>query len=399
MPRSPESLRTVFLIARREFVTRVRSRFFLIGTVLFMAAIAGYIVIQAFVIGRMTTTVTVGFTPDSQVLAQPLQTAGHAEKLNVKIENVATVAEGYAEVRSGELDALVSGDPTGPDVAVKDQLNPTIEATLDTLVKGQALNRALTNAGVPPATVEAPVVAAAIHVVFLDPNAAIKTQRTVVGIFVAVLLYVALVLYGQLVAQGVVEEKSNRVIEILLATVRPRQLLIGKVLGIGAVGLVQLVLIGIVALITVSRTQAITVPNVGVESVVAAIFWFIVGFLLYALVYAAGGSLVSRQEDIGSVTAPLSIVILGTYLAFFWVGANPDNPIGIGMSMLPPFAPILMSSRIATGDAQLWQVVVAAVLTIASIFWLNALAARIYSNSVLRIGSRVPILEAWRGRA
>ena len=399
MPRSREALQTVYLIARREFVTRVRSRFFIIGTVLFMAAIAGYIFLQADVIGRMSTTVKVGFTPDAQVLAQLLQAAGNSEKLNIQINDVATVTEGDDEVRSGKLDALVSGDPSGPDVAVKDQLDPTVEATLNALVKGQALTRALTSAGVTPATVEAPVAAASVHVVFLDPNAAIKTQRNIVGIFVAVLLYVALVLYGQLVAQGVVEEKSNRVIEILLATVRPRQLLIGKVTGIGAVGLLQLVLIGIVALIAESRTQVINVPNVGVESVVAGIFWFIVGFLLYALLYAAGGSLVSRQEEIGSVTAPLSIVILGTYLAFFWVVANPDNPIAIGLSMLPPFAPVLMPARIATGDAQLWQVVVAAVLAIAAIAGLNALAARIYSNSVLRIGSRIPILQAWRGRA
>jgi ABC-2 type transport system permease protein len=134
-------------------------------------------------------------------------------------------------------------------------------------------------------------------------------------------------------------------------------------------------------------------------SVVAGLVWFVIGFLFYALIYAAGGSLVSRQEDIGSVTGPLSMLIVGTYLAFFWVEANPDNPIGIGLSMLPPFAPILMPARIATGDAQLWQVVVAAVLAIASIAGLNALAARIYSNSVLRIGTRVPLLQAWRGRA
>ena len=399
MPRSAEGLQTFLLIARREFVTRVRTRFFIVGTVVFMAAIAGYIVLQAYVIGRTSTTVRVGFTSDAQVLAHPLQIAGNADKLNIQISDVATVAEGEDEVRSGKLDALVSGDPSGPDVAVKDQLDPTVEATLNTLVKGQALSRALTAAGVTPATVEAPVAAASIHIVFLDPNAAIKTQRTIVGVFVAVLLYVALVLYGQLVAQGVVEEKSNRVIEILLATVRPRQLLIGKVIGIGAIGLLQLVLIGVVALITVSRTQVISVPNVGVDAVVAAIFWFIIGFLFYALIYAAAGSLVSRQEDIGSVTAPLSIVIVGTYLAFFWVVANPDNPIGVFLSILPPFAPILMPARIATGNAEAWQVVLAAVLAIASIAGLNTLAARIYANSVLRIGTRVPILEAWQGRA
>ena len=399
MPRSREALQTVFLIARREFVTRVRSRFFIVGTIVFVAALAGYIVLQAYVLGRMTSTVKVGFDSSAQVLAQPLQTAGRAEKVNIKIQDVANIADGEADVRAGRLDVLVSGDPAAPDVAVKDTLDPTVEATLNALVKQQALNHALATAGVNPAAVDAQVAAASIHEVFLDPNAAIKTERRIVGIFVAVLLYVALVIYGQLVASGVVEEKSNRVIEILLATVRPRQLLIGKVLGIGAVGLLQLTLLAVVALITVSRTQVISVPDVGVVSVVAGLFWFIVGFLFYALIYAAAGSLVSRQVDIGSVTGPLSMLIVGTYLAFFWVVANPDNPIGIGLSMLPPFAPILMPARIATGDAQLWQVVVATVLAIAAIAGLNALAARIYSNSVLRIGSRVPLAQAWRGRA
>ena len=399
MPRSRESLQTVVLIARREFVTRVRSRFFIGGTILFMAALAGYIFLQAYVIGRMTPTVKVGFDSSAAVLAQPLQKAARSQNLNVEIHQVASVADGEDQVRSGKLDALVSGDPSAPDVAVKDDLNATVEAILNALVKQQALNRALASAGANPETIDSQVAVASIHTVYLDPQAAIKTQRQIVGIFVAVLLYVSLVIYGQLVASGVVEEKANRVIEILLATVRPRQLLIGKVLGIGAVGLLQLVLLGIVALIAVSRTQVISVPDVGVVSVVAGLFWFVVGFLFYALIYAAGGSLVSRQEDIGSVTGPLAMLIVGTYLAFFWVEANPDNPAGIFLSMLPPFAPILMPARIATGDAQLWQVVVAAVLAIASIVGLNALAARIYSNSVLRIGTRVPILEAWRGRS
>jgi len=399
LPRSRDALHTIFLIARREFVTRVRSRFYIVGTILFMAALAGYIVLQAYVIGRMTTTVKVGFDSSAVALAQPLQSAGHAENVTIEVQNVASVADGDADVRAGKLDAMVSGDPAAPDVAVKDQLNATVGATLDALVKQEALNRALLSAGANPAQIDAQVAAASIHTVYLDPNASIKTQRQIVGIFVAILLYVALVIYGQLVASGVVEEKANRVIEILLATVRPRQLLIGKVLGIGAVGLLQLVLLGVVALITVSRTQVINVPDVGVLSVVAGLVWFVIGFLFYALIYAAGGSLVSRQEDIGSVTGPLSMLIVGTYLAFFWVEANPDNPIGIGLSMLPPFAPILMPARIATGDAQLWQVVVAAVLAIASIAGLNALAARIYSNSVLRIGTRVPLVQAWRGRA
>jgi len=98
------------------------------------------------------------------------------------------------------------------------------------------------------------------------------------------------------------------------------------------------------------------------------------------------------------VTTPIIMLIVGSYLAFFWVVANPDNPLAILLSMIPPFAPILMPARMATGDAQAWRVLVAVVPTLAAIAGMNALAARIYSNSVLRIGSRVRMLDAWQSR-
>lgn len=391
------SVRTFLLIVRREFLTRVRSRFFLFGTLAFMALLAGYIVLQSVVLNRATTTVKVGFVGQAQILSQPLATAANLEGVKIQAQNVADVQGGEDLVRSGTLDALVSGDPASPQVAVKDDLNTTVAAILNALVKQVALNKALTAAGANPTAIESSVAQANIQLVYLDPNAAIKTQRTVVGVFVAALLYVALVVYGQLVASGVVEEKANRIIEILLATVRPRQLLLGKVVGIGLVGLLQLVLLGATALVTVRRTQAISVPNVGFTAVAGGLLWFVLGFVLFALLYAAAGSLVSRQEDLASVTSPLTMLVVGTYLVFFWVTANPDNPIGIALSVIPPFAPILMPARIATGDAQLWQVVVAVILTLGEIALLNALAARIYSNSVLRIGTRVSLAQAWRG--
>ena len=392
-----EALRTVLLVARREFTTRVRSRFFVIGTLAFMALLAGYIVLQALVFSRATTTVKVGFVGQAQVLAQPLTTAAETEQVKVERSDPADIRAGEDQVRSGKLDALISGDPAAPQVEVKDDLNPTVAATLNAIVKQVALNRALTAAGADPTTVETAVAGATIQLVYLDPNAALKTQRSVVGIFVAALLYTALVVYGQIVAAGVVEEKANRIIEILLGTVRPRQLLLGKVLGIGLVGFLQLALLGATALVAVGRTHVINLPNVGVTAIAGGLMWFVLGFFLYALVYAAAGSLVSRQEDLASVTSPLTMLVVGTYLAFFWVEANPTNPIGIALSIIPPLAPILMPARMATGDAQAWQVILAVILTIGEIALLNALAARIYANSVLRIGTRVKLSQAWRG--
>jgi ABC-2 type transport system permease protein len=392
-----DGLHTVFLIARREFITRVRSRVYLVATVVLMVLLAGFIVLQAEVLNKTTTTVTVGFVGASQALAKPLA-ATSAGGVTIETQLVQSMSSGEDQVRSGDLDALVSGDPSGPKVEYKDQLDSTLASNLTTLVQDVVFRQALTASGVDPATIEAKVAAAGIHPVALDPNAAQQSQRQVVGIFVAALLYIALAGYGSFVATGIVQEKANRIVEILLSTVRPRQLLFGKVVGIGLVGFIQLVLVGAVGLVTVMQTRAITVPAVGVTAVLGGLLWFVLGFVFYALIYAAAGSMVSRQEDVAAVTAPIGILIIASYFVFFWVEANPSNPIGIALSLLPPFAPVLMSARMATGDAQAWQVGLSILLMLAAIGGVNALAARIYSNSVLRVGSRVRLAEAWRGR-
>jgi ABC-2 type transport system permease protein len=309
------------------------------------------------------------------------------------------VRSGEDQVRSGSLDVLVSGDPAAPVVEYKAQLDPTVATALTSVIQDMVFRQALAGSGVDPTGIEAKVAAAGFHAVALDPNAEQRSQRMVVGIFVAALLYIALAGYGNFVATGIVEEKANRIVEILLSTVRPRQLLFGKVVGIGLVGFIQLVLLGAVALVAVMKTQVISVPAVGVTAVLGGLLWFVLGFVFFALIYAAAGSMVSRQEDVAAVVSPIGLLIIGTYVAFFWVVANPDNPIGAVLSVLPPFAPVLMAARMATGDAQAWQVVLAVLLMLAAIGGLNVLAARIYSNSVLRIGSRVRLAEAWRGRS
>ena len=113
MPRRPD-LHTIYLIARREFTTRVRSRFFIFGTVLFAVLLAGYIVLQAVVISRVTTTVKIGFSGDAQTLAEPLKTVAATEKVTVQIHQLTDASEGDAQVQDGKLDAAVSGDAAAP---------------------------------------------------------------------------------------------------------------------------------------------------------------------------------------------------------------------------------------------------------------------------------------------
>ena len=395
----PDFIRVIGLVARREFLTRVRTRFFVIGTAVLVVVMGGYILLQADVFSRSGSSVNIAFAGQAGRLQEPLTAGAKSLGVTVNGSTVTDIEAAKADVRSGSLDAVVYGDPAAPEVAVKDTLDDRVSGALTDLVRVEALNNALTERGVRPSEVTAAVAAAQFHLQTLDPGAAERSQREVAGVVVAILLYVVLLMYGQIVASGVVEEKANRIVEILLSTIKPRQLLFGKVLGIGLVGILQLVVVGAAALIMVGQTHVLNLPTVGVPAAAGGLLWFVLGFILYALLYASAGSLVSRQEDLGAVLAPLSMLVIGTYLTFFWVVANPDSQAAIALSMLPPFAPILMPARMATGDAAFWQVLVAVALIVPTILAVNAGGARIYANSVMRTGVRVSLRDAWAGRA
>jgi ABC-2 type transport system permease protein len=200
------------------------------------------------------------------------------------------------------------------------------------------------------------------------------------------------------VAQGVVEEKATRIVEILLGTIRPSQLLAGKIIGIGLAGVLQLSIIAAATLALVQQTHIVSIPAVSAGSVLVYLVWFVLGFLFYATAYAGVASLVSRQEDVSSATAPIYIFLIAAYVLVSIVVPDPGGTVSTVVSILPPFAPILMSVRMATGDATAWQVGLAIVLTVVSIGGLIGLAGRVYSNSILRLGPRVRFRDALRGK-
>jgi ABC-2 type transport system permease protein len=393
-----DALHSVYLVARREFVVRVHSRVFRIGTILIVLLLIGYVVLQTRVLTTKPTVTTVGFTGPAQVLAQPLKVAARGLG-RITIRHVATRAEGERLVRSGHLDVLVSGSPLGPLVLVKTQLDPTVQAALAGLVKQEALAAQLTAHGLNPRVVAGAVAHAGIHVQRLTPPSPRNTQRLVIALIVGVVLFVSLQIYGVQVAQGVAEEKESRIVEILLATIRPGQLLLGKVVGIGLVGLLQLAIIGIVGLLLITRTHVVTIPAFGAGDIVAGLLWFVLGFSFYAILFAAAGSLVSRVQDVQMATMPVIVGLLVGYLAGFAVVLpDPGSTASIVLSLVPLFAPVLMPERIATGDATTWQVLLAIALTLVAIGGATWLASRIYVNSVLNTGGRVGFAEALQGR-
>jgi len=383
------------MVAAREIRTRIASKATRIVTVIMVVAIVALTVVLD-VTGGGSSAQKVGLTPATQQLAQPLQQAARATGDEIETVDVASPAAGARSVRDGKLDALLDGDPFS--VTVKDDLDDNLRATLTALARQETLDRRVRALGGDPAQLNAALAQAQPRVTELEPQKPYHDERLAIGMIVGILIYVALLSYGQAVAQGVVEEKTSRVVEILLSTIRAWQLMAGKVLGIGIVGLLQLAAVIGAGVIAAVATGVLTLPaSVAAGTVVWAIVWYLLGYFLYALLFAAAGALVSRQEDVGSVTMPLMMLIIVPYvIGISALPADPENGLVRTLSLIPLFSPMLMPMREAMGVATAGELIFSVVLTVALIAVLVRLTGRVYANAVMRMGARVRVADALR---
>ncbi len=163
------------------------------------------------------------------------------------------------------------------------------------------------------------------------------------------ILYIALITYGLAVASSVIEEKATRVVELLLVTVRPNTLLAGKVLGVGALGLAQLLAVGVAAVAAQALISASALPDATAEAFALTLLWFLLGYGLYAGAYALTGSLVSSQEDVQSASGPITAVLVGSYFVAITAAQDPDGTLASVCAFVPPVAPMVVPTRVVLG--------------------------------------------------
>lgn len=390
--------RGVWLVARREINARVRSRSFVISTIAVLLVLGGLIGLQALLAGQ-AGSLTVGLYGQASSLVEPLQTSARELGKQVETTTVRSPEDGQRQIQSGRLDALVTGAPGALHVVVKKHIDPGLQTTLDGMVRQQVLNAQLAGAGLDVRQVQQTLGNAKVDVTTLEPQDPFYPVRIGIGILFVVLLFMSIQLYGQAVAQGVVEEKSSRVVEILLSTMRPWQLMLGKVLGVGAAGLAQIVIIVGVAVAGVTASGLLTLPPGTAGIVIWGVIWYLLGFFLFASLLAAAASLVSRQEELASVVTPVTMLLLVPYVVgFSQLTSNPDSKLIEILSMIPPFGPMLMPSRIALEVAPGWEIALSLLLTILALAGAIWLGSRIYANAVLRTGARVKLKDALRSR-
>jgi ABC-2 type transport system permease protein len=382
------------LVAGRELRERVRTRTFRITTlVLVLAALAG-VIVPALVgdEGPPRSTVAVAGGPAS--LPETLRAAGAAQDRTVDVRRVGA-AEAERQAASGDVDAAVIAGQTGPvRVLVEDELSDDLRGIIAQAIAGARVSDALARSGLPPREVAQVVAPPDLEVEPRGERADVDGGDLAVGFIVSLVLYLALLFSGIIVATGVAEEKSTRVSEVLLASLRPSELLLGKVAGIGLVSLGQLAAVAAPALSAALALDAVDVPAATTATILWGLVWFLAGYALYGAAYGALGALVGRQQEVGQATAPLALLLVCGYLASNFSAGDLESWWVRPLSLLPPFAPMMMPMRIAGDAVSTGEVLAALALTLASAAVLIALGARVYRTGITRTGPRIRLREA-----
>ncbi|MDO8189321.1 ABC transporter permease [Conexibacter sp. JD483] len=384
-----------WLVAKRELTERARSRAFQVGTLIQLVAIAVVLVIAS-VTGGGDDTKTVALVGQaSQPYAQALRAAGPALDATIETRDYPNRAAAAKAVEDGDADAAVVD---GAEVLVEDDPSDTLAAAIQATRGQLALREALDRAGVPPAQLQAALDPAPLQVRVLEPQNEDRSTRQGIAFVAVLLLYLAIFTYGLWVAGGIVEEKASRVIEVVLSAIRPRELLFGKIVGLGLLGLGQFALVLAVGVIGASLLGSVDLPHVTVGWVAIVALWFLLGYALYATVYAVAGALVSRQEDLQSSTGALNMVVIGSYILSFVALQDPDGTLMTVVSFLPPSAPMAMPARWLVSDVPLWQLLVAIALTLVTTAGTLRLASVVYARAALRIGPKLSLRKALASR-
>ena len=386
-PRTPGSAALVRLVAAREVSSRIRDKNFIVSSAVILLLLLGMMVFQVAVGGVEAGRIAV--VADDGRLGPALEAQGEAVGVEVQVVDTTGAAEARAAVEAGEVDAaLLDGTGPAPELLLVDR-DPALEAVVGGAVSGLAVSDRLLEAGVDLQSI--PEVAVTPLGDGEDDG-----QQVVVAVIGIVVLYGLLFLFAQFVAQGVVEEKSSRVVELLLATMRPWQLLAGKILGLGLLGLGQIVVIGVVGVAGALAFDLVDVPGELIGTVATVIAWFVLGYAFYACVFAVAASLVSRQEDLGSVLTPASMLLVVGFFVAFQAASDPSGTLATVTSFVPGLSPLVMPVRQAAGEAAGWEVALAVVLMLVAIGLAVRLGGRVYSGALLRTSGKTRLREALR---
>jgi ABC-2 type transport system permease protein len=391
---------TLKLVIMRELRERGKSGAYIASTILTTVLIIAAIMLPTLLGGANEYSIGMVGDGNQEIvdLAISIENtdAEPGEETEFSVMMYDSVADAEAALSSEEVDAaLVDGSEIllrSASGASGDDLSDLLQYAASTLEIDQLVSAAGSDADVVDILAGEPLGLRTLEGVASEENQA----RTVVAYGGLMLMYIAVLSYGAWTLTGVTEEKSNRVVEVLLAAVKPWQLLAGKVIGIGVLGLTQFVFTAVTALVTLRLAGPFDLPAFPTDSLVMLILWFLLGFSMYSLLFGAAGSLVSRMEDAQSASTPLTLIALVGFFMSFFVLDDPDGALAVVMTFVPLTAPFVVPVRFALESISMVALVGSVIVSIGFIIGATFLAGRVYVGGLLQFGSKLKWREALR---
>ncbi|HLI64606.1 MAG TPA: ABC transporter permease [Terriglobales bacterium] len=422
-------MHNVWTLVQREYLERVRSRSFVIFTLLMPALMAASVLIPEKLAemnsGGEQQIVIVANDPQLAVavgkqLGKPRPKSalygGEANRApvvyTIQVDTDTSEAEGdrlRQQVSDGRItgvlwltnDALAQHEVT---YSTREAADFSQSVDLQIAVATAVTRRQLEQKGISGAEAEAMLTPIDLNTVRIEKGkeGASGTTVFITAFAMVMLLYGVVMIYGMAVMRSVIEEKSTRILEVLLSSVTSKELLAGKILGVGAVGLTQILVWVLFAalfsvpglLVAKSFLGELHIPVMGM---VAFAVFFLLGYLLYSSMYAAIGSMVNTEHEAQQMQWPAMLPIVFAVFLMNVPIQHPSSTISFWLSMIPFFAPILMLVRILIEQPPLWQIVLCIAIMLATIYGLLGLSSRIYRVGILMYGKRptLPEIRRW----
>ncbi|WP_322921299.1 ABC transporter permease [Nocardioides renjunii] len=377
------------LVTRREVVSRITDKSFMIGTVLMVVMLVGFIGFSAWQEER-TTEVTLGATPDSVAMAAAIEEAAPDvdDKVAVTVVELDDRAAAETALREDEVDAWLHPVDDGWELTSESSEQESLTEVASAVVRQQVLSENAANVGTSVEDLEA---GSTVSTDFLRGDAEKAAVAQAVGFVFVFLFYFAALIFGMQLASSVIEEKQSRIVEIIAAAIPLRQLLAGKVLGNTALAMIQLLIYIAVGLVGLSFTSYKSYVPALSGPTAWFIGFFLAGFIALACLWAVAGSLASRTEDLQATSTPLTMLML----VMFFGGVSLDGRSQVIASYIPPVSAVVMPKRILAGGVEWWEPLLAlgllAVFAVVTV-WVGE---RLYRRALLQTGGRVTLRQAW----
>ena len=394
---SPGAVR---LVAAREILERVRGRIFRVGTIIILLVVGAAIVIPVLHKSSTSAEHVAVVGGDGAVLEHLVRAEAIRVGTTVDFVPEATLSAAQRDLRSGTLDLAVVG---GNRIVVGQAIDPGDGSDTSNLVDAVSValgvEQSYRAAGLTGSQIQQLNSTKPITVQSLEPAARTHSVNgaSVIGV---ILVFVMLTQYTTWILMGVMQEKASRVVEVLLATMRPIQLLSGKVLGIGLVAMGQAATVLVFALILAEAVGSDVLHGAEPVALAAALVWLLLGYTFYCWVYAAAGSMAERQDQVQTLALPLSLpIIVGYVIALTAASSGHAGTLVEVLAYFPPTAPFAMPVLVGLDQVQWWGFAISVVVTLAATVVVARVASGIYLRAVLRTGASVPLRELIRGKA